>query len=713
MKCPESIRYAGLRADSLALSGFARYSSPRPRILGHAPTYTATKLKYLLIAASLVAAPAHGQVHQYRVLLEGREVGHLKADVTAERVAVDYDYKDNGRGPTIAEVIALDRDGFPVRWEIDGASNFGNKIDESFALGGGGATWRDATGEGSARDGRFYLPQNGSPWALALLARALLADEDRALKVLPGGGATITAHDTITLKGPEGPIAATMYEISGLDLNPSYVALDPAKRLFATVPNPRLAIIRSGYEAADKQLRDYAQKLSADRLVQIQAKSSRKYDGPVRVRNIHVFDPKSMARKGLYAVVWNGDRISGVQPNDTPVTKGETVIDGAGGTLVPGMYDMHVHALQNGGLLNILTGVTSIRDMGNDDDGLDRLIKRIENGTIAGPRITRSGLIEGKGPFSSKVFGKLAGTKEEALDLVRWYAARGYHQVKLYNSMTPAWAPDLVREAHGLGLRVAGHVPFFSNTEEMIEAGFDEVTHINQLMLDWVLKEGEDMRGLQRFTVLDRLPALSLSSAPVQRTLDTMVRHKVAIEPTITIFENMLVGRNGQVSPSYLDIYDHMPMAEKRRLKEATLNVSTPEQDEKYRGALDQMLRTVRMMKDRGLMIIPGTDLSRSFAYHRELELFQRAGYSAPEVLRLATLGMAEYLDQDEDLGSIEHGKYADFFLVPGDPTRDLDAIRRIAMVVADGTVFFPSEAYPHFGIQPFAPAPRVVQADQ
>jgi imidazolonepropionase-like amidohydrolase len=500
-----------------------------------------------------------------------------------------------------------------------------------------------------------------------------------------------------------------MYEISGLDLNPSYIMLDPAKRLFATVPNPRIAIIRSGYEAADKQLRDYAQKLSTERFVQIQAQSGRRHEGPVRIRNIHLFDPESMSRKGPYAVVWNGDRISGVQPNDAPVTKGETVIDGAGGTLVPGMYDMHAHALQNGALLTLLTGVTSIRDMGNNDDGLDGLIKRIEDGTIAGPRITRSGLIEGQSSVSSTVFGKLAGTKEEALDLVRWYAARGYHQIKLYSSITPAWAPELVKEAHSLGLRVAGHVPFYSRADEMIAAGFNEITHINMLMAGWTLKEGE-RRGPGGAANLQKLPAIDLSSAPVQRTLDTMVRERVAIEPTIAIFENMLISRNGQVSPTYADIYDNMPIVEQRRLKEGTLSVATPEEDETYRSAFDQMLRTMRMLKDRKILVVPGTDLSRSFGYPRELELFQQAGYSAPEVLRLATLGMAEYLNQDEDLGSIKVGKYADFFLVAGDPTRDLKAIRSISMVVAGGVVYFPSEAYPHFGIKPFASAPRVVQ---
>ena len=118
------------------------------------------------------------------------------------------------------------------------------------------------------------------------------------------------------------------------------------------------------------------------------------------------------------------------------------------------------------------------------------------------------------------------------------------------------------------------------------------------------------------------------------------------------------------------------------------------------------------MMRERGILVVPGTDMGGSFAYHRELELFERAGYTAPEVLRLATLGMAEYLDQDEDLGSIEGGKYADFFLIPGDPTQDLGAIKSIAMVVANGTVYFPSDIYPHFGITPFADAPEIIESD-
>ena len=665
-------------------------------------------IKYLLLVAALVAAPVAAETQEYRVLAGGTDVGHLNVDTQSDRVVIDYDFKNNGRGPTIAETIMLDANGLPTAWTVEGTTTFGNPADEIFSWNGGNASWRDATGVGAAdgSDAQFYIPQSGSPWALALLARALLADDDRSFDVLPGGTARLTPRATTTFEGPGGAIEATTYEIAGLDLSPSYVMLDGDGAMFA-VAGPSFSIVRAGYEAADEPLRTYVQSLSTERFVRIQAETARNFDGPVRVRNAYIFNPETMTREGPFDVVWHGERIASIQPHGSPVTEGETLIDGAGGTLVPGMYEMHGHISQNVALLNIAAGVTSVRDMGNENDVLDGLIDRIADGTIAGPRITRSGFIEGLSEFSSQT-GELVSTEQEALDQVRWYAARGYHQVKLYNSMTPDWAPRLAEEAHRLGMRVTGHVPAFSNANAMIAAGFDELTHINQVMLGWVLEPDEDTRTLLRLTALDRLPALDLNSAPVQHTINLMVSNNVAIDPTITIHESILLGRNGEISPGFADVFDHMPVGQQRSLRQAWADVSAEGVDERYRGAFDQIMRTISMMRERGILIVPGTDMGGSFAYHRELELFERVGYTAPEVLRLATLGMAEYLGQEEDLGSIEGGKYADFFLVPGDPTTDLSAIRSIAMVVSNGTVYFPSDIYPHFGIRPFADAPAI-----
>ena len=141
----------------------------------------------------------------------------------------------------------------------------------------------------------------------------------------------------------------------------------------------------------------------------------------------------------------------------------------------------------------------------------------------------------------------------------------------------------------------------------------------------------------------------------------------------------------------------------------ALADASEPFDDQAYRAAFDKILATVKMLHDGGVFIVMGTDLGGSFKFHRELELYQRIGMSAADILSRATLEMARYVGQDQRLGSIEKGKLADFFLVPGDPTKDLKAIKSIRMVVKDGTIYYPSEIYSHYGITPFASAPEVV----
>ena len=140
-------------------------------------------------------------------------------------------------------------------------------------------------------------------------------------------------------------------------------------------------------------------------------------------------------------------------------------------------------------------------------------------------------------------------------------------------------------------------------------------------------------------------------------------------------------------------------------------NTSAPGDDEAYRGAFEKILATVSMLHDRGVFIVFGTDTGGSFTYHRELELYQRAGMTPPEILKRATYDSAKYVGQDQRLGSIEKGKLADFFLVPGDPTKELKAVKTIRMVVKDGTFYYPSEVYPKFGIEPFTSAPTIKQA--
>ncbi len=664
----------------------------------------------LAVAVLFVSAlPAWAGEERFSVVVGETRVGHLVAKTEGNRVDIDFDYKNNGRGPTLSESLEFGAAGLPLAWSVTGSTTFGSKVDERFQWGAEKATWLDSTGKGEAKTDLpvLYISQSASPWALGLYARLLLADGDQAMPTLPAGEVKLTAGEPLSVGQGEARLDVRTYMLSGLDLNPDYVLLDSRNQLFAYASSG-LVVVREGYENEATRLRKLAADLGAARLEDIQEKTAHAFEGPLRIRNVRLFDPAARALTGPVSVVVHAGRIAGVQPVDAPVTPGETVVEGEGGTLVPGLYEMHSHTSQDGAILNLAAGITSVRDMGNDHDRLAALVERIESGKIAGPRVHRSGFIEGRSPFSSNN-GRLVESQADALDAVRWYAARGFHQVKLYNSMKPEWSVAAAAEAHRLGLRVSGHVPAFSNADAMIEAGYDELTHINQIMLGWVLEDGEDTRTLLRLTALKRLANLDLDSARVQRTLDLIEKNGVAVEPTIAIHENLLLNQDGQVPRGLADVFDHLPVGAQRDARRAWSDMSAPGDAEAYRLAYGTLMDTLRRMRERGVLLIPGTDLGGSYHFHRELELFTQLGYSPAEVLTLATLDMARYLGEDQQSGSIERGKRADFFLVPGDPTSDLKAIKSIRAVVKDGVLYLPSEIYPYFGIRPFAQAPKLL----
>lgn len=645
----------------------------------------------------------------YSVIMGETKVGYLKAETSGDTINIDYDYKNNGRGPTMKETIVLNAEGYPISWSVTGNTTFGNAVDEKFSLEGNEASWTDATGSenASVEAAQLYVNQFGSPYSAVLAARLLMKAPENTLPVLPAGNLTLTKMEDLTVPNAsgEGEMALTTYAISGAEMNPSYFIMDDSDRFFAYI-SPRYIVVREGYEAEEKDLRELAENYSAERYEKLQKEYANNYDKKVRIKNVKVFDPKSLSLTEPVSVVVEGEKITAIEAADA-TGEGEVVIEGNGGTLVPGLYEMHAHTGDNGALLNILAGVTSFRDMGNNNEVLSKLVEKIESGVLAGPRVTRMGFIEGKSEYNANN-GILVASEEEALAAVDKYDSLGFYGVKLYNSMNGDWAPAIVKKAHDQGLFVAGHVPAFSNANAMLRAGFDEMTHINQTMLGWVLEPEEDTRTLLRLTAMKRFPELDLNSDKVQETLDLFVANETAMDPTLSIHERLMLSRNGEVTPGALDYVENMPPNEQRSLKVALAQIADDEEDKAYLEAYDKIVETLKMMKDKGILIVPGTDLGGAFNLHRELELYtEQLGYTPAEVLKLASYDMAEYLGHDS-LGSIEEGKLADFFLVPGNPVENIKAIKTISMVSRGGTFYYPSEVYPAFGITPFTEKPEV-----
>lgn len=664
----------------------------------------------LFLALGLgLAGTARAETEELSIVQNGETVGHVRAERDGNRVSVDYLVDNNGRGPRHREEIEIGAGEIPVAYSVQGRSLMGGPVAETYRWQNGQASWRSQADEGSAAAAqpRLYIVNDHSPYALGLYARALLADADHQIDVLPAGRLRIERVRALTIgEGPRA-IPVTVYRIDGIDLAPDYVVLDRDNRLFAAG-----GAIRKGWEAQAPVISRLTAEIGAEQARTLQQRLAHRFSGPVRIRNVRIFNPRTGQLSPISTVVVMRDRIARISPGreEGPAPGGQAVIEGEGGVLVSGLHDMHSHNNLRSGLFYLAAGVTSVRDQGNMNSALLRLMEQLDSGVVAGPRIVRNGFVEGRSPFSARN-GFVVDSEAAALDAVRWYADRDYWQIKIYNSMNPAWVPAIAREARRLGLGVTGHIPAFTTPDAMIRAGYDEIAHINQLMLGWLIREGEDTRSPLRLTAMARAADLDLNSGPVRATIDLMRERNIAQDTTAVILERLMLSRAGTVADGDAPYLDHMPIGYQRYRRRTFVPLETPEADQAYRQGFERLVQVLRLLHDNGIRLLPGTDDGTGFTVHRELELYVRAGISPAETLRIATLGMEEYIGRAHELGSIERGKLADFFLIAGDPTRDISAIRRPRMVMRGGVVYFPNEIYTALGIRPFTDPPALTPA--
>jgi hypothetical protein len=501
----------------------------------------------------------------------------------------------------------------------------------------------------------------------------------------------------------------TVWALWGIDLFP-VVVLTGADGRWAGALSSGYVLVPERWEKSAKQLNQLAVSLEADLLATATKRLAHRWDRPVQLRNVRVLDPVAGTLSQPTSVMTYGGRITAIAPDFEPPDSAIR-IDGEGGTLVPGLFDLHSHYSAWQGPLHLAAGVTTVRDMGNDNAVLDATLGGVEAGRLMGPRIIRSGFIEGRTKFSART-GFVVDSLPEALEKVRWYAERGYFQVKIYNSMNPDWVAPIATEAHRLGMRVAGHVPAFSSSPRVVRDGYDEVTHINQLVLSFLINtDKEDTRTPFRFTALGlRAAKLSLEDPRLQQLIAEMKKRGVAHDPTIATFQSLMLARSGRVTPVDEPWLDHMPGPIQRSRKVAILDIK-PDEDAIYRASSQKLRDLLKLLFDRGIHLVPGTDDIPGVMLDSELEEWQRAGIPAKDVLRLATIGSAEHLGLDRELGTIARGKRADLMLVPGDPTQDLSVLRKARLVMKDGVVFFPDELHTAIGVTPFGTRPKMQEA--
>jgi hypothetical protein len=674
-------------------------------------------LRFSILLALGLCATAHAQQSTRYVILvdNGKKAGEQTVETRPDgKTKVHFIFKDNGRGPELAEEYTLRPDGTYADYKVKGTTTFGAPVEESFQNDGSTARWKSTSesGEKAVAGSALYIPLGGTPQNASLAVALLAKSKDRTLPLYPSGTLKSKVLQEVTVESDGVPRTVQLLANTGLGLNPQLmwatkgdIAKNEDARMFAFIIPGFLTAIEEGWEGNEKKLLDAQQAAEGQMVKDLAARQFKKLDGLAVVKNTRVWDSKTGKLGAPSDVYVLRGRITAIVPAGTPDSGAQHVIDAGNRVMIPGLFDMHGHEFGrwNGGL-HLAAGVTTVRDMGNDNATLQALIDETERGEILEPQIVPAGFLEGESNFSARN-GFVIKNLDEAKKAIDWYDQHGYPQLKIYNSFPKDILKDTVAYAHSRGMRVSGHIPAFLKAQDAVDAGFDEIQHINQLMLNFLVKPDTDTRTLERF----RLPAeyvatLDFDSAPVQAFIKSLKDNDVAVDPTLATFD-YIRQRPGEISKAYEAVFEHVPLDLQRQFKVAEMNIPDDATAARYTKSYEKMVEFVGRLHKAGITVLPGTDAIPGFTLHRELELYVQAGMTPVQALQSATSVSAKMARVDADRGSIEVGKRADLVLLEGDPTQDISAVRNPALVLTQGRIVSPADVYDELGIKPFAAA--------
>jgi imidazolonepropionase-like amidohydrolase len=661
------------------------------------------------VAAAAWAAPALAAARLYGTLTKYDFVssGVVKGSQTTVRLPdgsfeVHYQYTDRGRGPKLRSAIRCDKAGFISSLQTTGYNYLKVTVDERFTSRNGTASWSNSVEKETqpSLSPRFYISMEGTPEEGAIMVRAALRAQDASISLWPSGATKVSAVKTLAVTNGRISKRVTMYEATGLDFTPVALWLDENGELFMSGIEWG-AVIRSGWNSVLPQLLDAQNERVAELGRRIAGTLPQRPTTAVAVTNVSLFDSERGETIPAATVVFHGDTIVAVGTSDTPVPSDAHVIDGTGKTLLPGLWNMHMHTFADFGPRLLAEGVTTIRDPGNNPEYIAKTQAQFESGELVGPRVIIAGLMDGTGKYTAPI-GTTTATPEQAIEQVRKYKQIGAVQIKIYSSMDPKLVPTIVKEAHVRGMRVSGHIPAGMLAQDAVHAGFDEIQHVNFLFLNFMPDTMNLTQTPIRLTAAaERAGTIDLQSAPVKDFIALLRSKEIVSDPTVGIFYTDTMTRTGDIaSTGFGEIADWLPVQVSRTLTAGGLPLG-PGLDAKYRASAQAYLEMIALLHVNGIRIVAGTDdVLPGFDLIHELELYARAGIPNAEVLQAATIVPARVMRMDDSLGSLRPGKLADAILVRGDPLADIAQLRNVITTIKGGVMYDTRALYATAGVK-------------
>jgi len=641
------------------------------------------------------------EIIEYEWLTMGEKTGSQLVKYEKNSLLIDFEFSDRGLGPKLQDKILLSNDGFIINELVTGETYMGAPVNETFTLFDQTARWKN-TLENETKvlpdNSAFYIAANGTPQSLELLINAIKKSKSQSVNLLPSGVATTEKLKTITVTNKDISKDITLYAVFGLGFLPEYAWLDNNNRLFALAYGS-MGMVLKGWAQKMDEIQRIQEEINTNFFANKSLALTKELHNITVINNVNIFNSIDLYLHKSKQVIIRDGQISEIN-SMMKILPNAQVIDGTNKTLMAGLWDMHTHTTLEDGMVNIASGVTNIRDVGNVHDDLMSIKNSFDTHSVVGPNIYPVGLIDKK-EDSSAPTGRLAGSLAEALKHIDWYADKGYQQIKLYSSISPEWIKPITEYAHKKSMKVSGHIPALTSAEYAVNNGFDEIHHMNMIFRNFIVDDNEDYRDKKFTLVGDRGGELDLNSDEVKNFISLLKAKQIIVDPTLTIFQSLYLNKAGEIDPSYQDIAAHLPASVVRNnLLTGMLDINS-KNEKAYAKTANAFLTFTKMMYDAGVDIVAGTDSMAGFTLHRELELLAKAGIPNAEVLKIATIKAANLNGQDK-IGSVKVGNHADLILIDGDPLENISDIRKISLVIKNTKSYIPSELFKAVGIKPF-----------
>jgi imidazolonepropionase-like amidohydrolase len=401
-------------------------------------------------------------------------------------------------------------------------------------------------------------------------------------------------------------------------------------------------------------------------------------------------------------ILIDGERITAVGTVESrPVPSGYTVISTEGMSVLPGLWDMHVHTMINGHgdyghwdstytnsrsgiLLNtimpasakqlLMAGITSARDLGAPLEESIALRNAINTGKIPGPTLYVSGPFIQHAPYpNTERFRWGVNGAEDARAKVRRLADAGVDVIKLIDQdeMTLDEVKAVVDEAHKRRLMVVAHSHRPEEIRRGLIAGVDNFEHTG------------------------------LATAPeYPEDIITMLRERTARgaagplfwTPTIEGLFNYEYVRD---NPEHIDDpawHDGLPDS---IVSDIRRSIAHPERLSYFQATPSRrptLERKFNQLRQAGATLLIGTDAGIPMKFHsqatwHELDIWvNRLGVDPMFALRAATYWPSVAMKVSNQVGTVEEGKYADIIAVRGDVLRYIELLARPDIVIKHGT---------------------------